>query len=124
MHIAEAALSDSFRDDHFLQSDTHRLCNLRSGSRPINLLRNVSSITSKVAQGGATMSNLIWLSEAQMRRNVSGIIFVLRNGLRWHNAPAAFDPHKTIHIRFIRWGRVGVFNKVFPPVRRATSLTG
>jgi len=51
------------------------------------------------------MSDLIWLSEAQMRRIepyfplshgvprvddrriVSGIIFVIRNGLRWRDAP-------------------------------------
>ena len=54
------------------------------------------------------MSDLIWLSEAQMRRIepyfplshgvprvddrriVSGIIFVIRNGLRWCDAPAAY----------------------------------
>ena len=28
------------------------------------------------------MSDLIWLSEAQLRRIISGIIFVIRNGLR------------------------------------------
>ena len=77
------------------------------------------------------MSDLIWLSEAQMRRIepyfplshgvprvddrrvVSGIIFVLRNGLRWRDAPAAYGPHKTIYNRFIRWSRLGVFNKIF-----------
>jgi putative transposase len=60
------------------------------------------------------MSDLIWLSESQMRRIephfplshgvprvddrriVSGIIFVIRNGLRWRDAPPAYGPHKTI----------------------------
>jgi transposase len=77
------------------------------------------------------MSDLIWLSAAQMRRIephfrlshgvprvddrrvISGIIFVIRNGLRWRNAPADYGPHKTIYNRFIRWSRLGVFNRIF-----------
>ena len=77
------------------------------------------------------MSDLIWLSEAQMRRIepyfplshgvprvddrrvISGIIFVIRNGLRWRDAPKAYGPHKTIYNRFIRWSRLAVFNRIF-----------
>ena len=74
----------------------------------------------------------VWLlSEAQMRRIepyfplshgiprvddcriVSGIIFVIRNGLRWRDAPVGYGPHKTIYNRFIRWSRLGVFNRIF-----------
>ena len=76
------------------------------------------------------MSDLIWLSEAQMRRIepyfplshgvprvddrrvISGIIFVIRNGLRWRDAPKDYGPHKTIYNRFIRWSRLGVFDKI------------
>jgi putative transposase len=47
------------------------------------------------------------------RRIISGIIFVIRNGLRWRDAPAAYGPHKTIYNRFIRWSAMGVFNKIF-----------
>ena len=77
------------------------------------------------------MTDLIWLSEAQMRRIspyfplshgvprvddrrvISGIIFVIRNGLRWRDAPKAYGPHKTIYNRFIRWSRLGVFDRIF-----------
>ena len=77
------------------------------------------------------MSNLFWLSEAQMRRIepwfplshgvprvddrrvISGIIFVIRNGLRWRDAPKDYGPHKTIYNRFVRWSRLGVFNRIF-----------
>ncbi|WP_419815719.1 IS5 family transposase [Glacieibacterium sp.] len=77
------------------------------------------------------MSDLIWLSGAQMRRIephfplshgvprvddrrvISGIIFVIRNGLRWRDAPKDYGPHKTIYNRFIRWSRLGVFNRIF-----------
>ena len=77
------------------------------------------------------MTEVWMLSEAQMRRIepyfplshgiprvddrriVSGIIFVIRNGLRWRDAPAGYGPHKTIYNRFIRWSRLGVFNRIF-----------
>ena len=47
------------------------------------------------------------------RRVISGIIFVIRNGLRWRDAPREYGPHKTIYNRFIRWSRMGVFNRIF-----------
>ena len=47
------------------------------------------------------------------RRIVSAIVFVIRNGLRWRDAPPEYGPHKTIYNRFIRWSRLGVFNKIF-----------
>jgi putative transposase len=47
------------------------------------------------------------------RRIVSGIIFVIWNGLRWRDAPREYAPHKTIDNRFIRWSRLGVFNRIF-----------
>ena len=77
------------------------------------------------------MSDLIWLSEAQMhrispyfplshgiprvddRRVISGIVFVIRNGLRWRDVPTEYGPPKTIYNRFIRWSRLGVFDKIF-----------
>ena len=47
------------------------------------------------------------------RRVVSGILHVIRNGLRWRDAPAAYGPHKTLYNRFVRWSRMGVFNRIF-----------
>jgi transposase len=47
------------------------------------------------------------------RRVVSGIVYVIRNGLRWKDAPAAYGPHKTLYNRFIRWSRLGVFDRIF-----------
>lgn len=45
-------------------------------------------------------------------RIISGIILGIRNGLRWRDAPAGYGPAKTIWNRFIRWRRMGVFNKI------------
>src|SRR5258708_23556800 len=47
------------------------------------------------------------------RRIISGIIFIIRNGLRWRDAPKEYGPHKTIYNRFIRWSRLGVFYRIF-----------
>ena len=77
------------------------------------------------------MTELILLSEDQMarispffplshgmprvddRRVISGIIFVIRNGLRWRDVPASYGPHKTIYNRFVRWSEMGVFGRIF-----------
>ena len=77
------------------------------------------------------MGDLLMLSDVQMRRIepyfplshgmprvddrrvLSGILFVIRNGLRWRDAPREYGPHKTIYNRFIRWSRLGVFDRIF-----------
>ena len=46
-------------------------------------------------------------------RVISGIIYVIRRGLRWRDAPAAYGPHKTLYNRFVRWSRMGVFERIF-----------
>ena len=73
------------------------------------------------------MSNLFWLTDAQMdrlrpffpkshgkprvddRRVLSGIIFINRNGLRWCDAPKEYGPAKTLYNRWKRWGEKGIF---------------
>jgi putative transposase len=77
------------------------------------------------------MSDLILLSRAQMRpiepffprsrglprvddrRVISGIIYVIRHGLQWKDAPRGYGPPKTLYNRFIRWSRLGVFARIF-----------
>jgi putative transposase len=44
---------------------------------------------------------------------VSGIIHVLKRGLQWRDAPKEYGPHKTLYNRFIRWSRMGVFDRIF-----------
>jgi putative transposase len=47
------------------------------------------------------------------RRVISGIVQVIRNGLRWRDAPEVYGPHKTLYNRFMRWSRIGVFCRIF-----------
>src|ERR1700722_13190186 len=88
-------------------------------------------------RGGFAMADLFLLSQAQMgrieryfplshgiarvddRRIVSAIVFVIRNGLRWRDAPPPeYGRHKTIYNRFVRWSRLGVFNRIFAELAR------
>ena len=46
-------------------------------------------------------------------RVISGIVYVIRNGLQWKDAPREYGPHKTLYNRFLRWSRMGVFNRIF-----------
>jgi putative transposase len=57
------------------------------------------------------------------RRVISGIIFVIRNGLRWRDGPPSYRPHKTIYNRFIRWTALGVFGRIFVELARAGGTT-
>jgi transposase len=77
------------------------------------------------------MSDVFFLSERQLsriapyfplshgiprvddRRVISGIIYVIRNGLQWKDAPKSYGPHKTLYNRFIRWSLLGVFDRIF-----------
>src|SRR5690349_19614769 len=40
------------------------------------------------------------------RRVISGIVFVIKGGLRWRDAPPGYGPHKTLYNRFVRWSRM------------------
>ena len=71
------------------------------------------------------MRTLFYLSESQLerikpffprshgaprvddRRVVSGIIYVIKHGLQWKDAPDEYGPHKTLYNRFVRWSRLG-----------------
>ena len=56
------------------------------------------------------------------RRIVSAIVFVIKNGLRWRDAPPDYGAHKTIYNRFVRWSRLGVFNKIFAELRNGSGI--
>ena len=84
------------------------------------------------------MSDLVLLSRAQMRRIepffprsrglprvddrrvISGIIYVIRHGLQWKDAPRGYGPAKTLYNRFIRWSRLGVFARIFAALAAAS----
>lgn len=76
------------------------------------------------------MRDLFWLTDDQMakiepffalahgvprmgdRKVISGIIFVIKNDLRWRDAPEDYGPDKTLYNRFKRWSDMGVFDTI------------
>ena len=56
------------------------------------------------------------------RRVISGIVHVIRNGLRWRDAPPEYGP--TLYNRFVRWSKAGVFTRIFEALAAESRATG
>lgn len=59
-------------------------------------------------------------SSVDDRRVLSGIIFIIRNGLHWCDATGEYGTHKTLYSRFLRCSEKGVLEKIFEERARAT----
>ena len=57
-------------------------------------------------------------------RVISGIIYVIKNGLQWKDAPKEYGPHKTLYNRFFRWSHMGVFDNIFSELASDASSDG
>ncbi len=44
---------------------------------------------------------------------VHGVLWVLRSGARWSDLPERYGKYKSVHKRFTRWARKGVWERVF-----------
>ncbi len=55
---------------------------------------------------------------------ISGIIYVIKHGLQWKDAPREYGPHKTLYNRFVRWSRLGVFNNIFAELAKTRGKDG
>ena len=88
------------------------------------------------------MRTLFYLSESQLerikpffprshgaprvddRRVVSGIIYVIKHGLQWKDAPDEYGPHKNLYNRFVRWSKLKILNKIFNKLAKYTPFDG
>lgn len=64
------------------------------------------------------------ISRVDDRRVISGIIYVIKHGLQWKDAPMEYGPYKTLYNRFIRWSNMGIFNKIFFALSEITPSDG
>ena len=44
---------------------------------------------------------------------VDAVLWVLRSGARWQDLPGRYGKYKTVHKRFSRWAKAGVWERVF-----------
>ena len=44
---------------------------------------------------------------------VDGVLWVLRSGAHWHDLPARYGKWRSVHTRFSRWAKAGVWERVF-----------
>jgi len=50
---------------------------------------------------------------ADNRLFVNAVLWVLRSGARWHDPPERYGKYKSVHTRFMRWARSGVWERIF-----------
>ena len=50
---------------------------------------------------------------ADNRLFVNGVLWVLRSGAHWCDLPERYGRWKTLHKRFSRWSKAGVWERVF-----------
>ncbi len=88
------------------------------------------------------MSHLFWLEHVHVkliqhlfpkprgvarvddRKVLSGIIHVIRNGLRWRDAPPEDGSNKTFNNQWARWFRMGVFARILSELAAEGDATG
>lgn len=57
-------------------------------------------------------------SGADNRLFVNGVLWELRSGARWSDLPERYGKYKTVHKRFTRWSRAGVWERIFTLLAR------
>jgi hypothetical protein len=55
------------------------------------------------------------------RSGVNRVLWVLRSGAHWHDLPERYGKWKSIHTRFSRWAKAGVWERVFEALIRDPS---
>lgn len=52
------------------------------------------------------------------KKTLEGIIFILKSGCQWNLLPNGYGNYKTVHKKFIKWGRQGVFENLLRIARK------
>ena len=49
---------------------------------------------------------------------VNGVLWVLRSGAHWQDLPERYGKWKSVHTRFTRWAKAGVWERIFASLTR------
>ena len=44
---------------------------------------------------------------------VNAVLWVIRSGAHWHDLPERYGKYKSVHKRFTRWTKAGVWERIF-----------
>ena len=55
---------------------------------------------------------------------LNGILWVLRTGAPWRDAPPAYGPWQTLATRFYRWVKAGLWDRILAELQRQGDAEG
>lgn len=56
------------------------------------------------------------------RTFINGVVWVLKTGVPWRDLPERHGHWKVVHLRFLRWSKAGIFDKIFRILSEDSSL--
>jgi len=76
-----------------------------------------NSLWSEIEKLIPQKTNCIGRPEFDNRKTLEGIIYVLYTGVQWHMLPEKYGRASTVHGKFMKWSRMGVFHKMMVRAR-------
>ena len=58
------------------------------------------------------------------RTILGGILWVMRTGSAWRDLPAHFGPWETVHSRYTRWRKAGIWQRILDALNQELDPTG
>jgi transposase len=52
------------------------------------------------------------------RQFMNAVVYIAKTGAPWRDLPERFGPWKTVHNKFSRWNRKGIFERILERVSR------